>query len=418
MNKNNLPEPTQLLIVVLCVACVVAVASAAALCTIKSYQRPTRYVLAFSIEDGWDFLHREAAARGKTTFRHARAHVRSDFAPFQKLTLTAQDAKDAQKKLVNKTLQPSFINLIKLGVGSRKRIPGEFEMADSVLKRLNRCVTIVVNYFDEPVSRPSASLVTDEDAQYIKSLETKTPFFTDPNSFRFIDHAFPFFSNTKPTRGPYLDVIACHVNNGAYVSDILKVKSFPAVPWSEKQARLVWRGSSTGGAFSGVYPAEHYPRLRILDWAKTSANRDRVNIDVAITEHWGNLPSDKVIEKYPLGSFQRVKEQFKAKYLLVIDGHTWPNRLAAFLHAGSVVLLATIFEDWVSRKLKPWVHYVPVQIDFSDLDEKLTWLLDNDAEAEKIGERGKAFAERELDMESMKLYNAAVVLEYSRVFEL
>ena len=64
------------------------------------------------------------------------------------------------------------------------------------------------------------------------------------------------------------------------------------------------------------------------------------------------------------------------------------------------------------------MHYVPVQIDFSDLDEKLTWLLDNDAEAEKIGERGKAFAERELDMESMKLYNAAVVLEYSRVFEL
>ena len=64
------------------------------------------------------------------------------------------------------------------------------------------------------------------------------------------------------------------------------------------------------------------------------------------------------------------------------------------------------------------MHYVPVQIDFSDLDEKLTWLLDNDAEAEKIGERGKVLAERELDIDSMKLYNAAVVLEYSRVFEM
>jgi hypothetical protein len=44
------------------------------------------------------------------------------------------------------------------------------------------------------------------------------------------------------------------------------------------------------------------------------------------------------------------------------------------------------------------------------------WLIDHDDEAREIGRRGKEFAERELDFSSMQLYNAALVLEYAKLF--
>ena len=38
------------------------------------------------------------------------------------------------------------------------------------------------------------------------------------------------------------------------------------------------------------------------------------------------------------------------------------------------------------RDLKPFEHYVPVKEDLSDLEERIMWARENDAEAKKIAE--------------------------------
>ena len=38
--------------------------------------------------------------------------------------------------------------------------------------------------------------------------------------------------------------------------------------------------------------------------------------------------------------------------------------------------------------LEPWVHYVPLNRDLSDVEEKMQWVIDHDQEAQMIAKRG------------------------------
>ena len=38
--------------------------------------------------------------------------------------------------------------------------------------------------------------------------------------------------------------------------------------------------------------------------------------------------------------------------------------------------------------LEPWVHYVPLNKDLSDVEEKMQWVIDHDEEARRIAMRG------------------------------
>jgi hypothetical protein len=41
--------------------------------------------------------------------------------------------------------------------------------------------------------------------------------------------------------------------------------------------------------------------------------------------------------------------------------------------------------------LQPWVHYIPIKDDLSDLEEKVQWMQDNDEKAQIIAERATLF---------------------------
>ena len=48
------------------------------------------------------------------------------------------------------------------------------------------------------------------------------------------------------------------------------------------------------------------------------------------------------------------------------------------------------FRQWYYDRLGPFVNFVPVQSDMSDLTEKLLWLHANDDKAHAIGQAGRA----------------------------
>lgn len=40
--------------------------------------------------------------------------------------------------------------------------------------------------------------------------------------------------------------------------------------------------------------------------------------------------------------------------------------------------------EWFYKDIEPWVHYVPVKEDYSDLLTNIQWLKDNDEKAREI----------------------------------
>lgn len=75
------------------------------------------------------------------------------------------------------------------------------------------------------------------------------------------------------------------------------------------------------------------------------------------------------------------------KYLLVIDGNAATSRLYPFLCSSSLVFLVEGMSEWFHAWLRPWEHYVPVALDFSDLEKNVQWAVDHDEEAQAIVRR-------------------------------
>ena len=48
--------------------------------------------------------------------------------------------------------------------------------------------------------------------------------------------------------------------------------------------------------------------------------------------------------------------------------------------------------QWFYDRLEPWVHYVPIKRDLSDLEAKVNWLRANDDKARAISQQGTLFA--------------------------
>ncbi len=56
-----------------------------------------------------------------------------------------------------------------------------------------------------------------------------------------------------------------------------------------------------------------------------------------------------------------------------IDGNTFSERFPKLLMTGSAILKIGIFEDIATIPAKPWVHYIPVGMDFEDLEKNIKW---------------------------------------------
>jgi hypothetical protein len=76
-------------------------------------------------------------------------------------------------------------------------------------------------------------------------------------------------------------------------------------------------------------------------------------------------------------NFVKYSSQPDYKVLIDIDGNTFSARFDRLLKSGSLVLKIAAFEDMISMLTKPWLHYVPVNMNLSDFQDKLEWALSN-----------------------------------------
>ena len=176
-------------------------------------------------------------------------------------------------------------------------------------------------------------------------------------------------------------------------------------PWSERIPTAVFRGASTG---CGV-TIETNQRLKISYLSSVSPVEKGLKLlDAGITK-WNLRPRKvmgnpylQLIEPNKLPFWDVItnglvkplspEEQANYKYIVNVDGHVNAFRLSLELSMGSVVLLAdSKYRVWFRRYLIPYVHFVPVKEDLSNLFDQIRWCRENDEKCQEITRNAKIF---------------------------
>jgi len=175
--------------------------------------------------------------------------------------------------------------------------------------------------------------------------------------------------------------------------------------WKSKIPTAVFRGASTG---CGV-TIETNPRLKLAYMSAMLAKMPPVVykdskrlLDAGITK-WNCRPR-KIANEYFLQVLDKNKlgldlvapltpqEQSRYKYIVNVDGHVSAFRLSLELSMGSVVLLQdSKYKVWFRDSLVPYVHYVPIKEDLSDLYDRIRWCIDHDKECQEIARQARLF---------------------------
>jgi len=202
---------------------------------------------------------------------------------------------------------------------------------------------------------------------------------------------------------------------GKYFLDTYK-RSFnmPCVDWKNRKPIAVFRGGSTGIGTT----IETNPRLKVAYLSQKLDNKDTDGlpyIDAGITE-WNlrprkikNNPYLQTIDIKNIGinlvDSMSPQQQSTYKYLINIDGHVSAYRLSLELESGSCILMVeSKYRLWYKDMLKPYIHYIPIKSDLSDLIEKIKWCKNNDEKCETIASNAKLFADTYLSKKGILDY--------------
>ncbi|KAG5645977.1 hypothetical protein DXG03_004769 [Asterophora parasitica] len=193
------------------------------------------------------------------------------------------------------------------------------------------------------------------------------------------------------------DIIAAVPLN--WVEDIKPRSNDPE--WEDKiDDRLQWRGSNTGMWHAKKTRWRDSHRIRLVEWAthgleanltvlrpskdpKTrvgepvqvrKARYAPATLDIAYAGRPGSCAPETCHELEEVFEFrqpQNTKAAGKYKYVMDIDGNGWSSRFKRLITSNSLIFKATIYPEWFADRIKPWVHYIPIQVDLSDLYDSL-----------------------------------------------
>ncbi|KAL7416434.1 hypothetical protein BDY24DRAFT_234134 [Mrakia frigida] len=229
------------------------------------------------------------------------------------------------------------------------------------------------------------------------------------------------------------------------------MNSTSTIDWEEKTVnQIFWRGSTTGDHFSKR--ADHYdwrnshrPRLNFL------ANAVEGHVDVLVE----NSDQQVSMQRFPVadlnehlfdvglirvnqcseddGTCQEMRDEIQLadavrpqdtllyRYALDVDGNGWSSRFRRLLALGQVVFKITIYPEWNTEWLTPWLHYVPVGVDMSDLYHSSAFFIGAPGVSEGNPDLGKVISHAAIDFVDkhwrwvdMQAYMFRLILEYRR----
>jgi hypothetical protein len=74
------------------------------------------------------------------------------------------------------------------------------------------------------------------------------------------------------------------------------------------------------------------------------------------------------------------------------------------------------YHEWWYNRLVPWVHYVPVRQDLSDLCDRISWARSHPTAAEQIARNGMNFVKTFHTANDVDVYVAEVLLQLGQMY--
>ncbi|EME27098.1 uncharacterized protein Gasu_53190 [Galdieria sulphuraria] len=161
------------------------------------------------------------------------------------------------------------------------------------------------------------------------------------------------------------------------------------IRWEDKKDVLFWRGSASGP----IRDEDEFPgktnRRKIVELA---LSYNRSDIDVGFSSLGGFQDRYAHLKMPPSPG----KNLFQFKYVLNIEGHDLSSSFPHALYSWSCPFHPYPFsvESIFFRDLKPWIHFVPLNLNGSDLIEKLEYCRTNESHCKQIGENGRKLMQR------------------------
>lgn len=162
------------------------------------------------------------------------------------------------------------------------------------------------------------------------------------------------------------------------------------LPFSAKKPILFWRGHATGSGFANVPPrsANRYALFQEMEERKwiSSSFCDIFFVRTA------KLPSSIPVHWSQEGK-KSIDQAREYKYLLSVEGNDVASNLKWALLSNSVVLMPRpTVDSWICEsQLQPYIHYIPLENDFHDLDSQWKWCESHPALCQEIIENAHAY---------------------------
>ena len=190
-------------------------------------------------------------------------------------------------------------------------------------------------------------------------------------------------------------------------------KGHDLFPWHEKEEKAFWRGATTGGALQ-LNDYQELPRIKLV---YLSSEHPQL-IDAKLTV-LGQIADPKIFELLSpfVGKSVSLVDHLKYKYQVLIDGNTCAYSRAYWQLFSDCLMFKQTSPNiqWYYKALFPYVHYVPIENNLSDLKEKIEWAQSHDKEAQAIVASANDFAQNNLNKDAIDLYFQLFLQEYAKL---
>lgn len=166
------------------------------------------------------------------------------------------------------------------------------------------------------------------------------------------------------------------------------------IPWAEKKNSAVYRGALTAHHRSGEIAAKIDNDFdRCMELSRCRMTYELANsslVDAKLSKTLGRVNAS--INGVPvLGPALKLDEMLRSKGIVMLEGNDVSSGLKWALFSNSVVLMPPpTFTSWAMEELlQPYVHYVPLNEELTDVESQMEWVVNNDEAAQQIAQRGK-----------------------------
>lgn len=232
-----------------------------------------------------------------------------------------------------------------------------------------------------------------------------------------VTNAGPFFAFSKNQQKnhsiilmPDPDVLKNHANLQKQT-----MAGAALYPWENKIKQAFWRGGTNDTYFYSPDTFQHSPRFKLVTYAhKNPAAIDALFADIAIScndvQSWLNT------HNY-VGDYVSIADHIRYKYQIQIDGFTaaWARMYWQLFSNALMLKQESDNIQWYYHTLKPYVHYIPLSNDMSDIAEKIDWAEHNAVDVQQIIKNANTFARENLTYADMLYYLHTLLTHYAQL---